>query len=176
MPPQRHRSRCLRPSKHRRGRSARKAAPAPKPVGAARAGRSLLIGIQPVSRLPGKQGSAYWQNRTRGTPLQLLRSEDASVWCGRDHGGNGALAPGKELAPLRDWSRLFGQWRNSRAGTLENWLNRVRFRAISAAAKIELTFKLIVTPHTIHDPRHNESEACLLGTLLLSARRRRVKN
>ena len=107
--PMRHRSGCLRPSKHRRGRSARKAAPAPKPVGAARSGRSLLNGVQPVSRLPGKQGPAWWQVRSRGTPLQLLRSEVASVWCGRDHCGRGALAPGKELAPLRDRPRLFGQ-------------------------------------------------------------------
>jgi hypothetical protein len=95
MPPQRHRSRCLRPSKHRRGRSARKAAPAPKPVGAARSGRSLLDGVQPVSRLPGKQSPAYWQDRSRGTPTQLLRSEVASVWRGRDHCGSGALAPEK---------------------------------------------------------------------------------
>ena len=99
MPPQRHRSRCLRPSKHRRGRSARKAAPAPKPVGAARSGRSVLDGVQPVSTLPGKQGSAWWQVRSRGTPLQLLRSEVASVWRGRDHCGFGAIAPGKRTEP-----------------------------------------------------------------------------
>ncbi len=97
--PMRHRSRCLRPSKHRRGRSARKAAPAPKPVGAARSGRSVLNGDQPVSRLPGEQGSAWWQVRSRGTPLQLLRSEVASVWRGRDHCGFGAIAPGKRTEP-----------------------------------------------------------------------------
>jgi hypothetical protein len=96
--PMRHRSRCLRPSKHRRGRSARKAAPAPKPVGAARSGRSVHVGVQPVSRLPGKQVSACRQVRSRGTPLQLPRSEVASVWRGRDHCGFGAIAPGKEWA------------------------------------------------------------------------------
>jgi len=122
--PMRHRSRCLRPSKHRRGRSARKAAPAPKPVGAARSGRSLIDGVQPVSRLPGKQSPAYWQDRSRGTPLQLLRSEVASVWCRRDYSGSGALAPGKELAPLRDRSRMFGHRWNSRAGTSIDCLNR----------------------------------------------------
>ncbi len=117
MPPKRHRSRCLRPSKHRRGRSARKAAPAPKPVGAARSGRSVLDGVQPVSTLPGKQGFALEQRRTRGTPLQLLRSEVASVWRGRDHCGSGALAPGRESAPLRDRSRMFDHRRNIRART-----------------------------------------------------------
>ena len=170
----RHRSRCLRPSKHRRGRSARKAAPAPKPVGAARSGRSLLGGVQPVSRLPGKQGSAWWQVRSRGTPLQLLRSEVASVWRGRDHCGFGAIAPGKEQAPIRDRSRMFSRRRNSRAGSSIDSLNRVRFRAIFAAVNSEVTNKLRVLPHSIHVPRHNESEACLLGTLSLSVRRRRV--
>lgn len=97
--PMRHRSRCLRPSKHRRGRSARKAAPAPKPVGAARSGRSLIDGVQPVSTLPGKQGFALEQRRSRGTPLQLLRSEVASVWCGRDHCGSGAIGSGKRFGP-----------------------------------------------------------------------------
>lgn len=97
--PMRHRSRCLRPSKHRRGRSARKAAPAPKPVGAARSGRSLLDGVQPVSRLPGKQSPDYWQDRSWGTPTQLLRSEVASVWRGRDHCGSGAIGSGKRFGP-----------------------------------------------------------------------------
>ncbi len=97
MPPQRHRSRCLRPSKHRRGRSARKAAPAPRPVGAARSGRSLLGGGQPVSKLPGN------------TEPCLL------------------------AGPIRE------------------------------------------KPHTIHILRHNRSENRLLGTLLQSVFRRRVK-
>ena len=97
--PMRHRSRCLRPSKHRRGRSARKAAPAPEPVGAARSGRSVLDGVQPVSTLPRKQSPAYWQDRSWGTPRQLLRSEVASVWCGRDHCGSGAIGSGKRFGP-----------------------------------------------------------------------------
>ena len=42
-----------------------------------------------------------------GTPLQLLRGEVASVRWGRDHRGSGAIAPGKELDPRQDRSRLF---------------------------------------------------------------------
>jgi len=95
--PMRHRSRCSRPSEHRRGRSARKAAPAPKPVGAARAGRSLLDGVQPVSRLPGRQGFASEQMRSRGGRCHF--SEVASAWCGRVHCGSGAIAPEIKAVP-----------------------------------------------------------------------------
>lgn len=62
-------------------------------------GRSLLGGVQPVSRLPGKQGSAWWQVRSRGTPTQLLRSEVVSVWRGRDYSGFGAIGSGKRTGP-----------------------------------------------------------------------------
>ena len=72
MPPQRHRSRCSRPSEHRRGRSARKAAPAPKPVGAARSGRSLLNGVQQLSRRPGIDRPCFCRGDPRGTDVNSV--------------------------------------------------------------------------------------------------------
>lgn len=55
----------LTPSEHA-GRSARKPH-RPQPVGAARSGRSLLNGVQPLSGRPGIDSPALSQGRSRGT-------------------------------------------------------------------------------------------------------------
>ena len=76
----------VRPSEHRRGRSARKAAPAPKPVGAARSGRSLLNCVQQLSRRPGIDRPCFWQGRSMGDRREFSNREFASGWRGRDSG------------------------------------------------------------------------------------------
>ena len=72
----------VRPSEHRRGRSARKAAPAPKPVGAARSGRSLLNCAQQLSRRPGIDRPCFWQGRSTGADVNSALGNSRLGWVG----------------------------------------------------------------------------------------------